>query len=222
LLLQWYVLRYLPLADCLAFRKGADINQQTKLPAGSLDSVVTYMLYEKDGRQYEWTISEMPADFESYTFKGTREKVVRPGTHALPPIQGFTLQGIGAPDPEDTTGQTMKRSDSTRAILETPHGLVVFALHTKDIGDWAEDLKAIRASTALPVFLICNQAIETTYADLAKAGILNVPVYTTDYTPIKTAARTNPTVYEWKKGVIVNKWGRGSLGKLPAYLKNQP
>ncbi len=222
LLLQIYVLRYLPLADCLAFHKGADIAQQTRLPAGSLDSVVTTMIYEKDGKQYEWTISEMPADFETYTFKGTKEKVVRPGTHALPPIQGFTLQGIGGPDPADSTGRTMQRSDSTKAIMETPHCLVFFALHTRDLAEWSEELKAVRAATSLPVFLICNQAFETTYADLAKQGINNIPVYTTDFTPIKTAARTNPTLYEWKKGVIVGKWGRGDLHKVPDHLKTNP
>lgn len=91
LVLQWYVLNYLPIADCLPFKKGNNILEQMKPPPGSKpDSVVMKFIYEKEGKRYEWGMSELPADLKSYKYIDRVDRVVRKG-NAEPPIKGFSL-----------------------------------------------------------------------------------------------------------------------------------
>ena len=56
LLLQWYVLNYLPIADCLPFKKGNNISQQMLPPLNSVpDSFSIRFIYEKNGKQFEFS-----------------------------------------------------------------------------------------------------------------------------------------------------------------------
>src|SRR5690349_5647600 len=67
LALQWYVLNYLPVADCLPFKKGNNISQQMKPPPGSVpDSFAIVFIYEKAGKRYEF--ENLPADLDTYKF----------------------------------------------------------------------------------------------------------------------------------------------------------
>src|SRR5450432_4462522 len=46
--IQWYALRYLPLVDCLPFKRGTNIFEKMKSPAGAIpDSSVIHFVYEK-------------------------------------------------------------------------------------------------------------------------------------------------------------------------------
>ncbi len=112
--LQWYVLNYLPIADCLPFKKGNKISEQMKAPPGSKpDSIAIKYIYEKAGERYEWGMDELPADFSTYKYVDRIDKVVRKG-NADPPIKGFSLVGI--------SGQ-----DSSLAILAQPFAILVYA-----------------------------------------------------------------------------------------------
>ncbi|HEY0356140.1 MAG TPA: MauE/DoxX family redox-associated membrane protein, partial [Flavisolibacter sp.] len=80
LLMQWYVLNYLPFVDCLPFKKGKNITEQMKQPPGSYgDSTAIRFIYEKDGKRYEWDWTELPADYETYTYVDRIDKLVRKG-----------------------------------------------------------------------------------------------------------------------------------------------
>lgn len=75
--LQWYVLNYLPIADCLPFKKGNNIAEQMKPPPGSRpDSVVIKYIYEKEGKRYEWAATELPADFNTYKYVDRIDKAL--------------------------------------------------------------------------------------------------------------------------------------------------
>lgn len=67
LFIQWYALNYLPFADCLPFKKGANISKQMQIPEGAKpDSFAIRFVYEKEGRQYEFDAANLPADLGSY------------------------------------------------------------------------------------------------------------------------------------------------------------
>ncbi|MBA2744734.1 MAG: DoxX family membrane protein, partial [Flavisolibacter sp.] len=118
LLLQWYVLNYLPLADCLPFKKGNNITQQMLPPPGSVpDSFAMKFIYEKEGKQFEFAPEELPADLETYKFIDRIDKLVRKG-NAEPAIKNFSLSGI--------TGE-----DSTKIVLAQPAAILVFAQDLK-------------------------------------------------------------------------------------------
>ncbi|HLX92048.1 MAG TPA: DoxX family protein, partial [Puia sp.] len=54
--LQWYVLRQLPIVDCLPYHVGVNIIEKMKPPPGAIpDSTVISFVYEKNGRQVEFT-----------------------------------------------------------------------------------------------------------------------------------------------------------------------
>lgn len=201
LALQWYVLNYLPVVDCLPFKTGNNIPDQMKPPPGSVpDSIAMRFVYEKDGRQFEFAPEELPADFETYTFKERIDKLIRKG-NADPPIKGFSLTGI-----TDT--------DSTQAILSQPLSIIAFALAPNST-KWVNDFREMIAKSnekGIPVH-IATSAPEQ-YRQFLNSYNIQVPVYACDFTVIRTAARTNPAFYVLKEGTIVNKYSYRNLDEL--------
>jgi uncharacterized membrane protein YphA (DoxX/SURF4 family) len=206
LLLQWYVLNYLPLADCLPFKKGNNIAAQMKPPPGSIpDSIAILFIYEKGGKRFEFTQDQLPADFDTYTYIDRVDRLVRKG-NAEPAIKGFSLT--------DTSGQ-----DLTSMVLTQPQALLFFALDLDNINSWRNDLKKITAlaqQKGVPVYFATSQPAEVTTVFIREG--ITMPVYACDFTVIRTAARTNPTLYALRSGTIVDKYGRHHLDKAAAFL----
>ncbi len=110
---QAYVLKHLPVVDCLPYRINNNISEKMKAPPGSIpDSTVITMQYEKNGKKVEFDASHFPADFDdSYHFVSRYDKLIRKG-NAEPPIKDFNLlTGEGA--------------DTTQAVL-TAKGYRIF------------------------------------------------------------------------------------------------
>lgn len=204
--LQWYVLNYLPLADCLPFKKGANIAEQMKPPPGSKpDSVVIKYIYEKEGKRYEWAATELPADFTSYKYIDRVDRIVRKG-NADPPIKGFSLLGV--------TGE-----DSTEAVLAMEKAILVYALDFKD-DSWIKELNGlVSVATAqnTPVFIVSSNLKEGISA-FEKAGVRGVQFFNTDFTIVRTVARTTPTILFLNKGTITRKFSKENIDLAQAAL----
>jgi len=193
--MQWYTLNYLPFKDCLPFKAGNTISEQMKIPAGALpDSFAIRFVYEKAGKPYEFSPSDLPADLATYTFKERIDKLIRKG-NAEPPLKGFALT---TPDQQDSTG----------AILNDP-GYSIFYFTDGSQNEWALKegpgaLLTLAAWKGIHVY-----ALTTNADDLKKKfaeAKWNFPVFNIDYTVFRTAARTNPCIYLIKNGTIVDKW----------------
>ncbi|MFI5157034.1 MAG: BT_3928 family protein, partial [Chitinophagales bacterium] len=89
---QWYVLHFLPVVDCLPYRIGASIIENRKAPAGAIpDSTVISLVYNRNGKEVEFTAAHFPADFDdSYHFVRRYDKLIRKG-NAEPAIKDFSL-----------------------------------------------------------------------------------------------------------------------------------
>lgn len=198
--LQIFVLYYLPLVDCLPFRKGNNIAEQMKPPPGSIpDSTSIRYIYEKNGKRYEWSPEQLPADYETYTYIDRIDKLVRKG-NAEPRIKGFSLT--------DSSGQ-----DMTLSVLSESRAVLVFALDHGDGEAWVSGFKKVvdaAASRNVPVAFASSNA-DSARAFLGRNGI-SVPVYACDFTVIRTAARTNPTLYLLQSGTITGKYGKKDFG----------
>jgi uncharacterized membrane protein YphA (DoxX/SURF4 family) len=205
LALQWYVLAYLPLVDCLPFKKGNNIEAQMKAPPGSVpDSIAIRFIYEKGGKQYEFAPDNLPADFETYTYVDRIDKVVRKG-NAVPPIKGFVLKGVS-----DT--------DSASAVLQMPKAILIFMLEA-DEGDWMKSTKeVITINDRVPVYVITSASLPETKNVLAKNGLGQIPVFTCDNTAVKTAARTDPTIYYIERGTVINKWSGKEIAEAVRFI----
>ncbi|HEX5652106.1 MAG TPA: BT_3928 family protein [Chitinophagaceae bacterium] len=196
--IQWYSLTYLPLFDCLPYKKGNNIPEQMKMPANAIpDSTVITFVYEKDGKQVEFTADQFPADFnDSYKFVNRYDKIIRKGKNNEPPIKGFSLVGAG--------GQ-----DSTQSILSHPYTILAFFENfSTPVSKWQKDFSSIYSqatSKNIPVYLVTGNKNVAEEA-LGGTSFQNIPVLTLDFTAIRTAARTSPCYYLLQKGTIQGKW----------------
>jgi uncharacterized membrane protein YphA (DoxX/SURF4 family) len=195
-LLQWYVLNYLPLADCLPFKKGNNILEKMKSPPGSVpDSFAIRFVYEKAGKEYEFSPAELPPDLNTYTFKNRIDKLVRKG-NAEPPIKGFSLK-------------TQSGNDTTDIILSEPYCLILFCENfSTPVSNWQNNFEKIQKQADqknIPVYIV-TAAVNEAMIALRNTSFANVPVFECDFTAIRTAARTNPCLYLLKQGTVINKW----------------
>jgi uncharacterized membrane protein YphA (DoxX/SURF4 family) len=194
--LQWYALNYLPFADCLPFKKGNNISEKMKPPPGSVpDSFAIRFIYEKNGKQFEFSPGELPTDLNTYTFKDRIDKLVRKG-NADPPIKGFSLR-------------TPSGADSTAIVLSEPYCLLLFCENfSTPVKYWQKNFGELRKTANqknIPVFIVTASANEAVIA-LRNTPFADIPVFECDFTAIRTAARTNPCLYLLKQGTVVNKW----------------
>ena len=197
---QWYVLKHLPVLDCLPYKKGVNIAEGRKIPANAIpDSTVISFVYEKQGQEVEFTADQFPEDFNDslYQFVRRYDKVVRKG-NAEPPIKDFVLY-------------TLDGTDSTDEILSAP-GPACF-LFVKD--EWND--QSFRSSLAavyqsarakqIPFYLVTNNRELATAITIGPEKNRPDKSLLCDGVAIKTAARANPTLYLLKDGTIVGKWG---------------
>lgn len=210
---QWYSLTYLPLVDCLPYKKGNNISEKMKMPADAIrDSTVITFVYDKGGAQVEFTADKFPADFNSTTYKLIKryDKVVRQGKNNQPPIAGFNLSGV-------------TNEDSTQVVLQQPYALILICEDfSVPVSTWEKSfstLYAVAKTKNIPAYLITTQPDEA-IAKLANTSFSNIQVLKCDNTAIRTAARTNPCLLLLKKGTIEGKWSRHNFVAATKLLKD--
>lgn len=216
--IQWYTLNYLPVFDCLPYKKGKNIPQQMKMPADAVpDSTVITFIYEKQGKKIEFTSSQFPADFDStYIFKSRYDKIVRPGKNNEPPIKGFVLTGI-------------TDADSTAIVLAQPYAVFFYFIDfSTSSSKWRNDFIALYKKAGeknVPVYVITARMTEAmrVFSDPAFAGI---QLFNCDNTAIKTASRTNPSIYLIQEGNILDKWSyketKKAIRRLTSLVVQKP
>lgn len=209
LALQFYVLRYLPIVDCLPFKKGNNIPEKMKIPAGAIpDSTVITFVYDLSGKLVEFDADHFPADFNDSTYKFIKryDKVVRIG-NATPPIKDFVIQ-------------TMSGVDTTEAILQQQGQTIIVFSRALEADTrywtWEAELRKVRSmckARNIPFLWISSDA-GTLTGQLARLKWDDVVVLQGDDVAIKTAARTNPTIYLLNMGTISGKWSYAETNKV--------
>ncbi len=212
-LIQWYVLKYLPILDCLPYKKGNNIAEKLKIPAGAIpDSTVIQFVYEKAGKQVEFDSDHFPEDFNDslYKFLKRYDKIVRVG-NAQPPIKDFVMI-------------TESGNDTTQAVLSrTGKTAIVFSKALTgepakwEFGNNLKQLSSIAEKSGIPIFIVTADGAG------AKKGLQywklqQVPLMKGDLVAIKTAARADPTVYILENGVVKGKWAWADFDKAGAAL----
>ncbi len=219
--LQWYVLNYLPLADCLPFKKGNNISEQMKPPKNATPDISeTRLVYknkvtgkEKDMSQDEFNNSKIWKD-TTWKWEETNTKLIKKGNNEAP-LNGFSITGM--PTVDSASGNKIT-PDSTSAILSKPIAVIGFGLG--ETSSWLEDFKKLADAARqknVPVYFASNTS-EYFQNLFGKSGV-NVPVYSTDFTVMRIAARTPATFYIIKNGTIAGKYSYRSLNKLVEDLK---
>ncbi len=206
--LQAYVLRHLPIADCLPYKEGNSIIEKMKLPPDALqDSFAITFKYKKNGKTVEFDANSFPPDFDStYEYLDRYDKLIKKG-NATVAISDFSLE-------------TLHGNDTTLAILNQPYYYVM--LMAKDFSNaqkWNtrefKELHKTMLQSHIPLFIVTadkEKAVELFGADK------RITILVCDGTVIKTAARINPTYIIMKQGSIKAKYSYADIDKISRFL----
>lgn len=199
LLLQWWVLRHLPLVDCLPYKKGNNIVELRKMPADAVpDKFAINFIYKKNGEQKEFDVKNLPDS--TWEFVDRKQVLVEKGKNNTPKINDFSLSSASG-------------TDTTTAVLSQSGKY--YLLFIKDMDNYAvkgdRDIQmALQLyRKKLPLYIVTSQPAKVAerFGKLAEQGTpLNIPILTCDVVAIKTAARCNPTLYEMQGAVVQGKW----------------
>ena len=198
---QWFVLSYLPIVDCLPFKKGNDIAEQMKVPAGAVpDSTSIEFIYNKNNKEVRFDQANFPTDFDStYVYVDRKDKVVRKGNGLVAKIVDFNLT-------------TKSGTDTTASLFSNSKQYVlVFAKEMNGAESWKNEFQTIYKKLQaqnIDVILV------TPEAERAAAIFGNINIVTSDATVIKTAARVIPTYFLMQNAVIKEKVAAPSIDKL--------
>lgn len=208
---QWYTLTYLPVVDCLPFKKGNNIAEKMQMPANAVpDSTVITFVYTKGGKEVEFTADKFPADFSSDTYKFVKryDKLIRAGKNNEPPIKGFVLSG--------ETG-----IDSTSYVLQQPYAVLLFVEKFSEAGSsWKkkmEELYAVVKSKNIPCYIITAEP-SLAAKEVAGTAFSDIVIFKTDYKVIETAARSIPCIYLIQKGTVAEKYSGVQMQQLKKTL----
>lgn len=201
---QWYVMHYLPVVDCLPFKKGNNILELRKMPANAVPDKKEYrFIYEKDGRQNEFSVKDLPDS--TWTFVSRKDVIIEKGSNNEPPIKDYIL-----------TSQSGE--DTTQAVLSLDADYYLF--YVKNVintsKDWGETFNKIYSDGKQKGIPLCIVSADPEGAQqyFNQQLHLNLPILSLDATAFKTAARTNPELYLMHGPVVKKKWGKSSLSKV--------
>ena len=205
---QWYALTYLPVVDCLPFKKGNDIVEQMKVPVGAIpDSTSIEFIYTKNGKEVRFDQLNFPADFDStYVYVDREDKVVKKGNGLAAKIVDFNLT-------------TRSGTDTTAALFanQKPY-VLVFAKEMNGAESWKNEFQTIYKNLQaqnIEVILV------TPEEERAASLFGNINIVTADATVIKTAARVIPTYFLMQQAVIKEKVAAPTIDKLFTSINNK-
>jgi len=199
---QWHVFKYLPVIDCLPFKKGNNILELRKMPANAIQDKVEFkFIYEKNGERKEFNQNALPDS--TWTFVKREDVIIEQGKNNEPPIKDFFLT-------------TISGVDTTDAVLNNPGYYYLFFIKNintapdKLLTDFT-NIHSFASQKNRPLLIVTSQTTEAQRFN--QTNNFNVPVLSLDVTALKTAARTNPTLYLMKGPVVVAKWGWPDFNK---------
>jgi uncharacterized membrane protein YphA (DoxX/SURF4 family) len=206
LFLQFYVLKHLPLKDCLPYKPGNNILELRKMPKDAVQDKFSYsFVYEKAGVKKDFDVAALPDS--SWTFVERKQILVAKGKNNVPLINDFSFT-------------TVSGTDTTEAILSQPGEYYLLFVkeipntyHTEWLNQFYE-LYTQKKAAGIPAFVITATSVKQMHQFLDGQSRFNIDVFTCDGTAIKTAARANPTLFLMKGPVIQNKWAGADIAKV--------
>ena len=169
-----------------------------KVPANAIpDSTVITFIYKKGEKNIEFTAESFPDDFNdsTYTFVDRYDKVIRKGINNEPPIKAFGLV-------------TAEGKDVTQDILQEEKVLLLFMEDASTpLSQWKQTFEKIYSDAKeknIPVYIVTS-TLPAVQKEITSTAFKDVGVLGCDNTTIRTAARTNPTLYLLQKGTVTDK-----------------
>ncbi len=198
--LQWYVLKYLPVKDCLPFKVGNDILELRKMPKDAVPDKFDYtFIYKKGSETKSFPVTALPDS--TWEFVDRKQVLVQKGKNNIPLINDYILK-------------TESDTDTTQAILSQAgeyYLLYVIEVPQKKQADWVTKFSQLNKKGVPCFYITANPQALHNYLSGYNAN--DVTILTCDYTVIKTAARNDAVLYKMKGPVVQQKWGGSDIGQ---------
>lgn len=205
--LQWYTLRYLPVVDCLPFKKGNNILELRKMPSNAIpDKFELKFIYEKNNEKKEFSANNLPDS--TWKFSDRKQVLIEKGKNNEPPIKDFDLK-------------TVSGVDTTEAILNQKGMYYLLLIKnfdglSRDDGWFSSFINLIQAAktNGTPLIIVTSQAEAAENFFGGGRDVFDVTIVTCDVTALKTAARAVPTLYKMNGPAVISKWSGASFEKI--------
>lgn len=190
-----------PLIDFRPYKVGTHIGSQLQ-PVGENDFV---FIYEKDGKQREFSLDSVPDEDEGWTFVD-RKKV----TPDLSPAQKAQLNAMSIYDNGVDITEEVLDSTTNQMLLLIPDLPKVNRAYAFVLNDLAKACESKGAS-----FYAITSASQAEIEQWSNLTQPTYPIYTGDDSEIKMLARGNPAIAYVENGIVV--WKR-TFSSFPAKL----
>ncbi len=209
-LYAWY---FLPPVDFRPYKVGNNICKLMEVPEGELksDEVKMIFIYEKDGKQYEFSMDTLSkVDIGSFKYVDRKDKIIRKAYQ--PPIHDFSVS--------DRNGQ-----DITSVFLEQKgYRLVIFQYDLEKsntrvqekLNKLVSDLMG-DGKVRIWAFTCSSNALITNYREVHK---LPYDFHSADCTMLKTVIRSNPGLVLMNGCVVEKMWPSTDLPSREELLKH--
>ena len=198
--LQLYVLKHLPVKDCLPFKVGNNILELRKMPKDAVPDKFDYkFVYKKNGESKEFITSALPDS--TWEFVERKQVLIEKGKNNVALINDFILKTEGG---NDTTDAILSQSGEYYLLF-------VQRLPNTKHTEWINRFYEIHKK-GTPCFYVTANSVALD-AHLSMYQPNKMIILTCDYTAIKTAARNDVTLYLMNGPVVKNKWGGNDVEK---------
>lgn len=207
--LQWYVLKHLPVKDCLPFKVGNNILELRKMPKDAVPDKFDYkFIYKKNGETKEFITSALPDS--TWEFVDRKQVLIEKGKNNVPLINDFILK-------------TENENDTTEAILNQKgeYYLMIAKDFDKAGGAWYKEFKEFYSNNKYPVYLVTSDP-KTAKEIFLTPGNYNLTILTCDATAIKTAARVNPTLFLMEGAIVKDKKAWSDSKSIRKFVAKDP
>lgn len=195
-ILSAYCMRNLPLIDFLPYKVGVNIPNAMNIPDNApVDKYETTFIYEKNGKQKEFTLANYPKGDPSWKFVDQKTVLVMEGYKA--PIHDLSIV--------DENFQ-----DITEQILYDPGYTYLLIMYNIGEGSFegAKNAESVyqRALKSGASFYAITASTDEEIQNLRSKTGVTYPFCKADPTTLKTIIRANPGMILLKNGTIVGKW----------------
>jgi uncharacterized membrane protein YphA (DoxX/SURF4 family) len=207
IIMQWYVLRNLPVKDCLPYKIGNNILQEmTPGPNYVPEEVKTVLVYKKDGVKKEFDLTNYPWQDSTWTFDTTINTIVKKAQNE-PTIKDFSISNYNG-------------EDITKTVLSYKgHVLLLFIKDVKTANTSNMDRLRLligACKKASVPFLVLSASNDLESNKFKSTHQLDVEFCVIDQTVCKTAMRSSPGLMWLHQGVVKGKW---SYANYPSFAQ---
>lgn len=196
LYLQIFSLNHLPILDFRPFHTGSHIPSMMEIPADAEQpEYETVLIYEKEGRQEEFTLESYPWQDSTWTWVETKTELIKKGYE--PPIHSFNIFN---PDGDEVTDEILNHPSPVLLVISTNLDKA-----RKESLSLINELYLATLQSDIAFYFI-TASTDATIERAREFLYLDFTFYSCDETELKTAIRSNPGLILLDKGTVIKKW----------------